>query len=182
MHPDVVQTDAQRLEPYYRVTFGTSDQPLPAALLDALDIAIGQSDPPGCPDFQQWGPLGYPEAELSCLLRDHRAEYFPAPGRNAVIPAIGLTVPDDVFERSADSPAPRLPISIRACRRSSMRSTARDPGLLPATRLPRPRSTRRVTTSGSRIPMTGTTRPAASTSTSKARSTSPGTATRPRRS
>src|SRR4051812_10911321 len=67
--------------------------------LDALDIAIGRSDAPGCPDFQQWGSLGYLESELSCYLRDHRAEYFPVPAGNAVIPAIGLTVPDDVYER-----------------------------------------------------------------------------------
>ena len=95
VHPDVVQSTAQSLEPYYPVTFGATDRPLAGDVLDAYNISIGRSDAPGCPDFQQGQALGFPEAELSCYFRENRAEYFPAPAGNAVIPAIGLTVPDE---------------------------------------------------------------------------------------
>ena len=95
VHPDVVQSTAQSLEPYYPVTFGVTDRPLAGGVLDAYNISIGRSDAPGCPDFQQFQSLGYADAELSCFFRENRAEYFPAPAGNAVIPAIGFTVPDE---------------------------------------------------------------------------------------
>jgi hypothetical protein len=92
-----IQNSAQGLEPYYGVTVGVTDQPLADGVLDAYDIATGVSDAPGCSDFTTYAPLGFPEAELNCYFRDHRAQYFPAAPGDAVIPVSDFTVPQYGF-------------------------------------------------------------------------------------
>jgi hypothetical protein len=69
-----------------------TDQPLAGDVLNTFNIADGSLSAPGC-----WTPFGDPYAELFCYFRDHRAQYFPAPPGDAVIPAAGFTVPDPVL-------------------------------------------------------------------------------------
>ena len=93
----IIQNNAQALEPYYGVTASVTDQPLADGVLDAYNIAAGISNAPGCSDFTTFGPLGFPEAELDCYFRDHRAQYFPASPGDAVIPVADFTVPQYPF-------------------------------------------------------------------------------------
>jgi hypothetical protein len=93
----IIQNNAQGLEPYYGVTVSVTDQPLADGVLDAYDIAAGISDAAGCSDFTTFGPLGFPEAELGCYFREHRAQYFPASPGDAVIPVADFTVPQYRF-------------------------------------------------------------------------------------
>jgi hypothetical protein len=92
-----IQNSAEALEPYYGVTVGVTDQPLADGVLDAYNIATGVSTAPGCSDFTTYGPIGFPEAELNCYFRDHRAQYFPAATGDAVIPVSDYTVPQYGF-------------------------------------------------------------------------------------
>lgn len=93
IYAGIIQNSAQALEPYYSVTAGVTDQPLADGVLDAYDIAAGISSAPGCSDFTTYGPIGFPEAELNCYFRDHRAQYFPASPGDAVIPVADFIVP-----------------------------------------------------------------------------------------
>jgi hypothetical protein len=99
----IIQNDAQGLEPYYGVTVNVTDQPLADGALDAYDIAAGISDAAGCSDFTTFGPLGFPEAELGCYFRDHRAQYFPASPGDAVIPVADFIVPQYGFPFSGST-------------------------------------------------------------------------------
>ncbi len=99
----VIQNSAQDLEPYYAVTASVTDQPLSDGVLDTYDIATGVSNAPGCSDFMTFGPLGFPEAELGCYFRDHRAQYFPTAPGDAVIPVADFTVPQYAFDFSGST-------------------------------------------------------------------------------
>jgi hypothetical protein len=92
VHPQIIQAEHQRLEPYYGIDVTVHDQPLTGPVLDAFDIANGQVNAPGC-----WNEFGVPYAELYCFFRDHRADYFPSSGEDAVIPVAGFTVARNPF-------------------------------------------------------------------------------------
>ena len=98
VHPDVLRAQHQWLEPYYGIDVQVQDHPLAGGILDAYDTWTGDAVTPGC-----WNELGTPYAEMFCYLRDHRSDYFPPTGENAVIPAAGFTVadPDATFKVGA---------------------------------------------------------------------------------
>ncbi|HJQ06984.1 MAG TPA: hypothetical protein VJ872_16160 [Nocardioides sp.] len=90
VRPALVQAAHQYLEPYYPISVTVHDQPLAGPMLRALQIANGTAPADDC-----WNQYGSTFAELYCYLAAHRSDYFSSSGDDAVIPAVGFTVPDD---------------------------------------------------------------------------------------
>lgn len=90
VRPDLLKSAHQALEPYYTVDTKVTDLPISGGPQEALDIATRSVQAPGC-----WTPFGTPDAELFCFFSANKAQYFPASGQDAVIPAAGYTVAQD---------------------------------------------------------------------------------------
>ena len=81
LHQDVLQAQAQRLEPYYRVGVKVTDLPLAGDALAAYNTAIGSANAPGCPRLHHQGlPHGWHRGRARRATSATTAlEYFPAP-------------------------------------------------------------------------------------------------------
>jgi hypothetical protein len=96
IHPDVLRAAHQYLEPYYPISVSVRDLPLSGDALTAYNLATYATTGPGC-----WNTIGVQAAEFYCYFyRDNFSTYFPQPGPNSVIPAVGFT--------AADNPAARV--------------------------------------------------------------------------
>ena len=96
LHPDLVQANHQWLEPYFKITVGDSDQPLPTDLATAVNeissayfvTGTGAISDPACP-----GAAVEAEAEYVCYFAGPGAHYFPAHGTDTVLRVADIALP-----------------------------------------------------------------------------------------